>query len=96
MTPVRFIDYRMKDSILKLYRSAVHLGHEWEPGLVGVAAPSLVLWGLDDPFLPSMFADRLGQATRAYAVVKLRCGHWPPLERPDDVARALEAHWQRG
>lgn len=92
---VRFIDDAMKDCILRLYRSAVHVGGDWEAGLAGVKAPSLVLWGLDDPFLPDMFADRLGRATRADAVIKLRCGHWPPLEKPEAVARELEAHWAK-
>lgn len=92
---VGYIDEVMKDCILKLYRSAVHVGREWEAGLADVSAPTLVLWGLNDPFLPHLYADRLGEATHADAVVKLSCGHWPPLERPEDVARALEAHWDR-
>ncbi|HEY0682785.1 MAG TPA: hypothetical protein VGD45_10670 [Steroidobacter sp.] len=43
--------------------------------------------------LPSCFADELGNATHARAVVKLRSSHWPTIERPADVARELEAHW---
>lgn len=92
---VRFIDDRMKGCILKLYRSAVHVGREWQPDLANISVPSLVLWGLDDHFLPHMFADRLGQATSAEAVVKLRCAHWTILQRPREVARELEAHWSR-
>lgn len=92
---VRFIDDTMKDCILRLYRSAVQVGREWEPGLTGVTSRSLVLWGLDDPFLPNVFADHLGKATRADAVVKLRCGHWLPLEQPQAVVRELEAHWNQ-
>lgn len=93
---VGFIDNLMKRCILSLYRSAVHLGREWAPGLRNATATSLVLWGSNDPFLPHAFADKLGEATSAEAIVKLRCGHWPSLERPDDMARELEAHWQRG
>lgn len=92
---VRFIDDVMRDCLLKLYRSAVNLGCEWEPGLADITSPSLVLWGLDDHFLPHAFADRLGEASRADAVVKLRSQHWTVLEQPDDVARELEAHWTR-
>ncbi|WP_158808937.1 alpha/beta fold hydrolase [Beijerinckia sp. L45] len=88
-----FIDAEMKASILALYRSAVHLGSDWEPALSGVTSPSLVIWGLDDPFLPHRFADLLGQKTRARAVVKLRSSHFVPLEQPSEVARELEAHW---
>lgn len=90
---VTFIDESMKASILALYRSAVHVGAEWQSDLDKVSSPALVLWGLDDPFLPNRFADSLGQATRARAVIKLRAGHYPLLERPDDVARELTAHW---
>ncbi len=92
---VRFIDDVMKDCLLKLYRSAVHVGVEWAPGLAGVTSPTLILWGIDDQFLPHTLADRVGEATRADAVVKLRCGHWTVLQRPKDVARELEAHWVR-
>lgn len=90
---VTFIDDAMKASILALYRSAVEVGREWQPGLASISAPSLVIWGLDDPFLPHAFADRLAQSSHARAVVKLRCQHWPILERPDEVARELTAHW---
>ena len=48
-----------------------------------------------NPFLPHLYADRLGEATRADAVVKLRCGRWPPMEQPDAVARELLALWSR-
>jgi pimeloyl-ACP methyl ester carboxylesterase len=92
---VNFIDDEMKRCILSLYPSAVHVGREWYQGLEKVTSPSLVMWGSNDPFLPHVFADGLGAATRAEAVVKLRCGHWPSLERPGETAREFEAHWQR-
>jgi pimeloyl-ACP methyl ester carboxylesterase len=90
---VRHLDATMRASILALYRSAIEVGAEWKPGLSDVTAPALVIWGLDDPFLPHRFADELGSATRARAVYKLRSSHWPMIERPADVARELEAHW---
>ncbi len=84
---------RCRASILALYRSAIEVGAEWKPGLSSMTAPALVIWGLDDPFLPHRFADEgAGNATRAHAVVKLRSSHWPMIERPADVARELEAH----
>lgn len=92
---IRHMDDVMKASILALYRSSINVGAEWKPGLANVRAPALVLWGIDDPFLPHIFADMLGGATRARAVVKLRSSHWPLLERPAEVARELEAHWER-
>jgi len=90
---LRHFDDAMKASILALYRSAVHVGAEWSPALANVAAPALVMWGIEDALLPHRFADSLGEATHARAVVKLRTAHWPSLEQPADVARELEAHW---
>jgi pimeloyl-ACP methyl ester carboxylesterase len=90
---IRHFDDAMKASILALYRSAVHVGAEWSPALSNVAAPALVMWGIEDALLPRRFADSLGEATHARAVVKLRTAHWPFLEQPADVARELEAHW---
>lgn len=87
------VDPLMKDCILRLYRSAVTVGAEWQPGLTNVLAPSLIFWGQTDPACPVEFADRLGADTHAARVVKLDCGHWTPLERPQEVADALQAHW---
>ncbi len=87
------MDETMKASILRLYRSAVYVGSEWGPDLVKMVAPGLVFWGVKDPFCPIGFADRLGQDTKASRVLKLECGHWTPIQRPAEVARALEQHW---
>lgn len=87
------VDDAMKASILALYRSAVHVGAEWSPALANVTAPALVMWGIGDVLLPHRFADTLGEATHARAVVKLRTAHWPIIEQPADVVRELEAHW---
>ena len=90
------MDETMKASILRLYRSAVYVGREWVPDLVKVIAPGLVFWGVADPFCPIAFADRLGQDTKASRVLKLECGHWTPIQKPAEVARALEQHWIAG
>jgi len=87
------MDATMKDCILRLYRSAVTVGKEWEPGLADITAPGLVFWGASDPACPVEFADRLGADTKAARVLKLDCGHWAPIERPDEIAQALRAHW---
>lgn len=89
------IDPLMKDCILRLYRSAVTVGREWEPDLANVSSPGLVFWGISDPACPIEFADRLGVATKAAQVVKLDCGHWTPIQRPNEVAQALQEHWTR-
>ncbi|MFB7312650.1 alpha/beta fold hydrolase [Streptomyces sp. NPDC056192] len=90
---VRRMDGPMRDSILKLYRSAVTVGAEWEPELANVSAPSLVFWGTRDPVAPIGFGEKLGEAVRASRVLKLDSSHWTVLQKPAEVASALEAHW---
>ncbi len=88
------IDEPMKRCILRLYRSAVTVGSEWEPGLAGITSPGLVFWGISDEACPVEFADRLGRDAKARRVLKFDAGHWFLLQRPSDVARALEHHWK--
>ncbi|WP_406485865.1 alpha/beta fold hydrolase [Streptomyces phaeochromogenes] len=87
------VDEPMKDSILKLYRSAVTMGAEWEPGLSAVSAPCLVFWGALDPACQIEFGRKLGASLHASEVVEMDCNHWPPLQRPAEVAEILEGHW---
>ncbi|MEV7680013.1 alpha/beta hydrolase [Streptomyces sp. NPDC088341] len=89
------VDGPMKDSILKLYRSALTVGAEWEPALADVSAPALVFWGVLDPAVPIEFGERLAQAMRASRLLRLDCNHWTVLQKPAEVAAALEAHWNR-
>ena len=88
------VDERMKDCILRLYRSAVNVGSEWQPALAQIKAPGLVLWGALDEACPVRFADQLGQDTHAERVLKFDTGHWFPLQAPTETARALQEHWQ--
>jgi pimeloyl-ACP methyl ester carboxylesterase len=81
-----------KDCILALYRSAVHIGAEWQPDLETVDVPAMVLWGEHDPYVPLTWAERLAARMRAELVV-LDCGHWWPFERPEETARALTRLW---
>lgn len=88
------IDATMQACILRLYRSAVTMGAEWQPGLAAFRAPALVLWGARDPSCPVAFADRLAEAVRARRVLKLDAGHWFPVQHPDLIAAALRDHWR--
>ena len=81
-----------KDCILALYRSAVHIGTEWQPALEQVRLPSMVIWGRDDPYVPLVWAERLAERIEAELVV-LDCGHWWPYERPRETAEALQRLW---
>jgi len=87
------VDPTMKDCILKLYRSAIRVGDEWEDDLKRVSAPGLVLWGEKDPYAAVEFGARLAQKTRARFVSFPGCSHWWQLERPAEVAAELERHW---
>jgi pimeloyl-ACP methyl ester carboxylesterase len=81
-----------KDCILRLYRSAVKIGEEWQPLLEQVRVPSMVVWGREDPYVPLNWAERLAERIGAELVV-LDCGHWWPYERPREIAEALERLW---
>lgn len=88
------IDNTMKSAILRLYRSAERIGPEWGANLHHVVAPSLLLWGLRDPFVSHEYADWMALETRAHKVVKFDAGHWPLLEKPREFASELSQHWQ--
>jgi pimeloyl-ACP methyl ester carboxylesterase len=90
---VSHIDARMKACILGLYRSAVHVGAEWEDGVAQVRRPALILWGRDDPFVTPRFAERLAARVRG-ELQFLECGHFWPHERPEEAALALERFWR--
>lgn len=81
-----------KDCILKLYRSAVNIGAEWQPELERVRLPSMVIWGRDDPYVPTKWAERLAERIGA-ELVMLDCAHWWPYERPRETAEALQRLW---
>ncbi|MER7841044.1 alpha/beta hydrolase [Streptomyces sp. NPDC096040] len=87
------VDGTMRDSILKLYRSALTVGAEWEPELANLSAPSLVFWGALDPVCPIEFGEKLAASVLASRLLKLDSSHWTPLQKPAEVAAALEAHW---
>lgn len=89
----KYMDETMKDCILKLYRSAVRVGDEWQPDLSMVTAPGLVFWGKHDTACPVDFAYRLANDTGALRTLEIDAGHWCILEKPDVVAQALEQHW---
>ena len=81
-----------KGVILELYRSAVHVGDEWQPDLERSVVPALVIWGREDPYVPLDWGERLAERMKADLAV-LECGHWWPYERPAETAAALLARW---
>ena len=84
-------------SMLSVLRS-----HTLDPGLVAelapkVKAPTLVLWGREDRWIPVEQADRFVAAIpRARKVLLDACGHLPQEERPADVLRWLQEFPEEG
>jgi len=85
-------DQGTQRAILRLYRSAppdvlaaagANLGR--------IAAPALVLWGDQDPYVPASFADAYGAALPNATVEHLPdAGHWPWYDRPDLIDRVAD------
>jgi pimeloyl-ACP methyl ester carboxylesterase len=86
------VDDTMKAAILRLYRSALDVGGEWDPGERGRERPGLVLWGRDDPYAKPARGEAVAAAANARMQV-LDGGHWAVFEHPGETARALEEHW---
>lgn len=87
------VDGRTRDCILRLYRSALNVGREWQPGLANITAPTLVIHSRKDRPVPPKMAEALAADIGARAPVLLDAGHWYPLQRPDEMARALNTFW---
>ena len=86
-------DHGTQRAILRLYRSAPpDVLQKKGEALSTLTAPSLVVWGERDPYIPASFADDYARALGGPAeVVKLPdAGHWPWLDRPELVARVSD------
>jgi pimeloyl-ACP methyl ester carboxylesterase len=63
---------------------------EFEDALAAVRAPTLVVWGDDDRWIPSPDADRFVAAIPgARKVLIPACGHVPQEEKPAEVAQLI-------
>ena len=87
------VDETMKRCILRLYRSGKNAAADWQHDLVRLPKRGLILWGERDPYAPPTWGERLAQRTGTRLVEFAGCGHWWPLERPNEVATELRAHW---
>lgn len=74
-------------------RSCEALAEAQPAALDRIVAPVLLVTGDEDGVAPPQavraLAERLHAAPSARVVVLPRCGHWTPIERPDDCAREL-------
>ena len=74
------LDHGTQRAILRLYRSAPPdvLARAGER-LGGITSPALVVWGANEPFLGTRFAQAYADALGGQARVEVveRAGHWP-------------------
>jgi pimeloyl-ACP methyl ester carboxylesterase len=81
-------DHGTQRAVLKLYRSAPPdaLARATEM-LAEIDARALVVWGDDDPYLPTRFAHAYGEALGGEVEIVDGAGHWPWIDRPELVDR---------
>jgi pimeloyl-ACP methyl ester carboxylesterase len=78
-------------SLRSLTLSRAASAPEFEALARSVRAPTLILWGREDVWIPVAHADRFAAAIPgARKVVLENCGHLPQEERPADVVRLIE------
>jgi pimeloyl-ACP methyl ester carboxylesterase len=83
-------DHGTQRAILRLYRSAPeHELAEVGRDLGKITAPTLVVWGAKDPYLPTRFAHDYAAAVGGPSEVELveDAGHWPWYEKPQVIDR---------
>ena len=86
-------DVGTQRSILRLYRSAPEDALAAAgAGLKGVSAPTLVVWGERDPYLPTRFAQDYANALGGPAEVAIvpGAGHWPWFDAPEVVTKVTD------
>lgn len=83
-------DQGTQRAILRLYRSSPperlaaageHLGE--------LGVPSLVVWGMRDPYIPGRFAKAYADVLGAELLELPDAGHWAWLDRPDAIDRVI-------
>jgi pimeloyl-ACP methyl ester carboxylesterase len=85
-------DQGTQRAILRLYRSSPSevLAKAGEQ-LSRLDMPSLVLWGMEDPYIPERFAHEYADALPDSELVEVSAaGHWWWLDRPEAIERVAE------
>jgi pimeloyl-ACP methyl ester carboxylesterase len=89
---MKHFDQGTQRAILRLYRSSPSQELERAGERLGLLQmPSLVLWGMQDPYIPERFARAYAQALPGSQLIELAdAGHWWWLDRPDAIERVVE------
>jgi pimeloyl-ACP methyl ester carboxylesterase len=87
----RHYDARTRRAVLSLYRGTRLEDLSAVTGaLRALDLPSVVVWGVHDPYVPVEFAERNREALPRAEVHRIeKAGHWPFIDRPDEVAEVL-------
>jgi len=86
----KYFDHGTQRAILRLYRSAPEpLLAEVGRDLGKITAPTLVVWGAQDPYIETRFAHAYAEAVGGPAEVEIfeGAGHWPWYEKPEVIDR---------
>jgi pimeloyl-ACP methyl ester carboxylesterase len=84
-------DHGTQRAILRLYRGSPpevleHAGAQ----LQRLEMPALVVWGLQDPYIPTRFAAEYAHVLPSAELLELPdAGHWWWLDRPDAIERVV-------
>jgi pimeloyl-ACP methyl ester carboxylesterase len=95
---VPLIDKTMRQSILKLYRSAIGLRFSgaWVSDLANLPSPGQLFWGETDPFVQLSVAERFSAQHNVPLHVEKGAGHWACAERAEEFAGVLKGLWAKG
>ena len=89
----RNFDRPTRKAILALYRATdmeAQTASLPQMRLLASQWPSIVIFGADDPYLPAKFAERNKESLPNAEIHLIEgAGHWPHLEKPDEVAALL-------
>ncbi|MEO0983205.1 MAG: alpha/beta hydrolase [Pseudomonadota bacterium] len=88
----------MRSNILRLYRSArgLRFGGPWVDELEKLPERGLIIWGENDPYVDLSVAERFSNRWNTPLKVIHGTGHWGLIERPEEAAGYLKAHWKHG
>lgn len=92
---VEHVNKTMRQSILKLYRSAngLRFRDDWIDDLVKLPSRGLLFWGETDPFVDLSVAERFSRERNFPLHIAKGAGHWACHERADLFATVLKTHW---
>lgn len=92
-------DRRTRAAVLDIYRDLKQVGRDSELLILPLkeaGIPALVVWGAQDPYLGSEFAERQKQAFPSAEVhVLAESGHWPFVDDPVTTNRLIVDFLQR-